>query len=292
MANESLKNFADELKNIRETKGITLQYIASRTKIDIKYLQAIEEANFGILPELYVRAFIKEYANTIDLNAAEIIKKFDQAKHGITETESKHEHEKLFVHEKAGEKNKPVEEEKSPSSALAEINFKNILTNRNNILIAGASLIVILVLAYFLFINRSETEIIAEEPNDELTAGGNNKRFEIDSTEHALIAAPQDDSLDLQISTSGRVWVKVLKDNKEVFRSFIESNQKKKFRAYKEFRVVVGNAGAVKMSLENKELMLNPKMGEIRNYIINSDTVKSYLILIPAKNEKNSPAKN
>lgn len=292
MANESLKNFADELKNIRETKGITLQYIASRTKIDIKYLQAIEEANFGILPELYVRAFIKEYANTIDLNAAEIIKKFDQAKHGITETESKHEHEKLFVHEKAEEKNKPVEEEKSSSSALIEINFKNILTNRNNILITGASLIVILVLVYFLFINRSETEIIAEEPNDELTTGGNNKRFEIDSMEHALIAAPQDDSLDLQISTSGRVWVKVLKDNKEVFRSFIESNQKKNFRAYKEFRVVVGNAGAVKMSLENKELMLNTKMGEIRNYIINSDTVKSYLILVPAKNEKNSPAKN
>ena len=292
MANESLKNFADELKNIRETKGITLQYIASRTKIDIKYLQAIEEANFGILPELYVRAFIKEYALTIDLNAADTIKKFDQAKTGKTETETKHEHEKVTVHEKEEEKNKFEEAEKPLSSTTTENVFKNILTNKNNLLIAGASLVVILILAYFLFINKGETEIIAEEPYAELNTGESNSRFEIDSTEHAQVTAPQDDSLDLQITASGKVWVKVLKDNKEVFRNFIESNQRKNFRAYKEFRVVVGNAGAVKLSLENKVLLLNPKMGEIRNYIINSDTVKSYLISVPAKNEKKSPAKN
>ncbi|MBI1936779.1 MAG: DUF4115 domain-containing protein [Ignavibacteriales bacterium] len=292
MANESLKNFADELKNIRETKGITLQYIASRTKIDIKYLQAIEEANFGILPELYVRAFIKEYALTIDLNAADTIKKFDQAKTGKTETETKHEHEKVTVHEKEEEKNKFEEAEKPLSSTTTENVFKNILTNKNNLLIAGASFVVILILAYFLFINKGETEIIAEEPYAELNAGESNSRFEIDSTEHAQVTAPQDDSLDLQITASGKVWVKVLKDNKEIFRNFIESNQRKNFRAYKEFRVVVGNAGAVKLSLENKVLLLNPKMGEIRNYIINSDTVKSYLISVPAKNEKKPPAKN
>jgi len=292
MANESLKNFADELKNSREAKGITLQYISSRTKIDIKYLQAIEEANFGILPELYVRAFIKEFALTIDLNAAETIKKFDQAKAGKTETEVKHEHEKITVHEKEDEKSRFEETERSASPSSAENFFQNILTNRNNLLIAGASVVVILVLVYFLFINKNETEIIAEEPYNELTTAENNNRFQINSAAQTQAAAPQDDSLDLQITTSGKVWVKVLKDNKEVFRSFIEGNQKKKFRAYKEFRVVVGNAGAVKMSLENKELMLSTKMGEIRNYIINSDTVKSYLIQVPAKNEKNSPAKN
>ncbi|MEW6701711.1 MAG: helix-turn-helix domain-containing protein, partial [Bacteroidota bacterium] len=85
MATEALKRFSDELKFIRESKGITLQQIASRTKIDLKFLQAIEDANFDILPELYMRAFIKEYAQSIDINTKEILQKYDLANTGKIE---------------------------------------------------------------------------------------------------------------------------------------------------------------------------------------------------------------
>ncbi len=291
MATESLKKFAEELRLCREEKGITLQQIANRTKIDIKYLRAIEEANFDVLPELYIRAFIKEYAQSLDCETFDVMKKFDLAKKGIIETAA----EKVDAAD-ASKSNSNSEKE----SALAEQENditktesvkpqKKFIFNKN--LIYAASGVVIVILIYFIFISPAKSDqslLVAEEPQL-----NNNPRYEIDSSEvlqESNIMA--DDSLDLELITSGRVWCKIWKDNKEVFQNFIEANQTKSFRAYKEFRVVVGNAGFINFKLENKNLNLEHKPGEIRNYIINSDTVKSFLLSVPSKNEKRTPAKN
>ncbi|KAF0139643.1 MAG: transcriptional regulator XRE family [Stygiobacter sp.] len=85
MASETLQKFAEELRVTREAKEISILQISNRTKIDPKFLNAIENADFDILPELYVRAFIKEFAQTIDLNPKETIQKYELAKTGKTE---------------------------------------------------------------------------------------------------------------------------------------------------------------------------------------------------------------
>jgi cytoskeletal protein RodZ len=53
--------FAEELKTLRETKDLTLQQVAVKTKIDYKFLEAMESGDFEFLPELYVKAFLREY---------------------------------------------------------------------------------------------------------------------------------------------------------------------------------------------------------------------------------------
>ncbi|MDH7605836.1 MAG: helix-turn-helix transcriptional regulator, partial [Melioribacter sp.] len=83
MASEALIKFAEELKFIRVEKGISLQQISNHTKIDIKFLQKIEEGDFNFLPEIYVKAFIKEYAQTLELDPYDVIKKFVEAKNKI-----------------------------------------------------------------------------------------------------------------------------------------------------------------------------------------------------------------
>ena len=82
MATEALKKFAEELKIARESKEISLQQIANKTRIDIKFLNAIESANFDILPEIYIKAFIKEYANLVELDPKEVINKYEFARTG------------------------------------------------------------------------------------------------------------------------------------------------------------------------------------------------------------------
>lgn len=292
MATESLKKFAEELKLRREEKNITLQQIANRTKIDIKYLRAIEEANFEILPELYIRAFIKEYSQTIDYDPADVIKKFDLAKKGIIDSVvEKEENKTLTEPEKiADEKVAVTEQEKIDTKPeAAEPPGKSL--KQRNLIFAAASIVVLFLLAYFIFLN--EPDYIDGNVINQQSQVGDGPRYEIDSAEAVKEnEAIKDDSLDLVLTTSGRVWCKVLKDNKEIFQNFIDANQVKSFRAFKEFRVVVGNAGFVKFKLENEDLNLQSKSGEIRNYIINLDTVRSYLLSVPSKNEKKSPAKN
>ena len=47
-----LDKYAEELREAREKKGITLQQMAAKTRIDIKFLEAIDNGNFSFLPEL------------------------------------------------------------------------------------------------------------------------------------------------------------------------------------------------------------------------------------------------
>lgn len=292
MASESLKKFAEELKLRREEKNISLQQIANRTKIDIKYLRAIDEANFDILPDIYIRAFIKEYSQTVDLDPIEVIKKFDLAKKRIIGTQPDKDENKLIAQKETENVIQPVIPE--PVTVNQEINseepHKKFVLNKNIVYVL-ISVILLIILSYFIFFSGS---------GENLTNGSNDQselvevpRYEIEKPSIDQAAnIVEDDSLDLTLSTTGRVWCKIYKDNKEIFQNFIEANQSRTFRAEKEFRVIVGNAGFVSLKLENESLDLIHKPGEIRNYIINSDTVKSYLLSVPSKNEKKSPAKN
>jgi cytoskeletal protein RodZ len=56
------------LKEAREAKNLTLDELQQMTKIQKRYLQAIEQSNFDVMPgRFYVRAFIKEYATAVGL---------------------------------------------------------------------------------------------------------------------------------------------------------------------------------------------------------------------------------
>ncbi|MBU5466709.1 DUF4115 domain-containing protein [Virgibacillus sp. MSJ-26] len=66
------------LKEAREEKGISLESLQETTKIQKRYLQAIEEENFNILPgRFYARAFIKEYALAVNINVDELFEEYE-----------------------------------------------------------------------------------------------------------------------------------------------------------------------------------------------------------------------
>lgn len=62
------------LKEAREAQNISLDTLQETTKIQKRYLQAIEQGNFHLLPgKFYARAFIKEYAIAVGLNPDELL---------------------------------------------------------------------------------------------------------------------------------------------------------------------------------------------------------------------------
>ncbi|WP_261806398.1 helix-turn-helix domain-containing protein [Lapidilactobacillus luobeiensis] len=63
-----------KLRSARIEKGYTLDDLQQITKIQKRYLIAIEEGNFDQLPgDFYVRAFIKQYAETVGLDSHELL---------------------------------------------------------------------------------------------------------------------------------------------------------------------------------------------------------------------------
>lgn len=58
----------------REEKQVSLESVASKTRIKIDFLQALEEDSFHLIPcETYVRGFIRSYARFMHLNVEELI---------------------------------------------------------------------------------------------------------------------------------------------------------------------------------------------------------------------------
>lgn len=65
------------LKEARLSKGYSLDDLQEITKIQKRYLVGIEEGNYSIMPgTFYVRAFIKQYAEAVGLNADELLEEF------------------------------------------------------------------------------------------------------------------------------------------------------------------------------------------------------------------------
>ena len=77
------------LKEARIEKGLSLESLQETTKIQKRYLVAIEEGNFHLLPgKFYARAFIKEYATAVGLDSDELLK---EHKEEIPKSESESE---------------------------------------------------------------------------------------------------------------------------------------------------------------------------------------------------------
>ncbi|BBI34366.1 helix-turn-helix domain-containing protein [Cohnella abietis] len=63
------------LRKAREQRGYTLDDIQEYTKIRKRYLEAIEAGEYKVLPgSFYVRAFVKTYAETVGLDAEEVLR--------------------------------------------------------------------------------------------------------------------------------------------------------------------------------------------------------------------------
>lgn len=69
----------ERLKEAREEQNLSLESLQETTKIQKRYLEAIEQGNFKILPgTFYARAFIKEYASAVGLDPNELLEEYKE----------------------------------------------------------------------------------------------------------------------------------------------------------------------------------------------------------------------
>lgn len=72
-----LTELGKRLIEAREEKGMSLEDLLAATKIQKRYLLAIEQGNYDIIPgKFYVRAFIKQYAEAVGLNPEQLFEEF------------------------------------------------------------------------------------------------------------------------------------------------------------------------------------------------------------------------
>ncbi|MGE5843732.1 MAG: helix-turn-helix domain-containing protein, partial [Syntrophaceae bacterium] len=74
---EQRSEFFEELKRVRESKGLRLEDISRRYRIRLSFLESIESGSFENLPEpVYTKTFIKTYAGILGTDAGPILARY------------------------------------------------------------------------------------------------------------------------------------------------------------------------------------------------------------------------
>ncbi|MFN2746296.1 MULTISPECIES: helix-turn-helix domain-containing protein [unclassified Bacillus (in: firmicutes)] len=146
-----MTELGNRLKEAREEKGMSLDDLQAATKIQKRYLTALEEGNYDVIPgKFYVRAFIKQYAEAVGLNS-ELL--FEEYKKDIPNSYNDEVSDKLSSI-------KPQRElPKSASKAL------ELLPT----LLVSAGVIVVVVIIYVIIqaVNGGGNQQSAEQPKTE-----------------------------------------------------------------------------------------------------------------------------
>ncbi|EGO62110.1 helix-turn-helix domain-containing protein [Acetonema longum] len=76
-----MPSLGEMLRAEREKKGLTLKDIENATNIRALYLEAIEQGNYSVSPgEVFLKGFIRNYANFLGLNGAEFVELYRQSR--------------------------------------------------------------------------------------------------------------------------------------------------------------------------------------------------------------------
>ena len=68
----------EELKLIRLEKNITLKQVSNKTKIRLDFLERLEEGDYSVVPQPFIRAFFREYAEVIGIDPVRAMEKLDK----------------------------------------------------------------------------------------------------------------------------------------------------------------------------------------------------------------------
>lgn len=275
MSSEQLKKFSDELKTAREDCNLTLQMLNQKTRIDVKFLQAIEEGDFHIIDDVYVRAFIRGYAKNVGLDETATLKKYSLAQEGKYLDSNQTDAED-------GESQLDDEKKVVFTSEYVKVPVQDANSSKKfdkRFIILGSILIAVTAAIYYFFIAGSSNTIVKESSPINLTNNTptqtNTERFEVVEPEVTQkISIPKTDSLALTINANARTWLRALIDESKQVEFTLNANDSKKILAANKFKLLIGNAGGISLQLNGNAIELQGNVGDIKNVEIDSTGIR------------------
>jgi len=290
---ELTQEFGRELISARSYKEMTLEQICDITKIQRRYLEALEAGEWDILPQPYMEAFLKTYAETVGMNVPKVMKQYRELRRLLRATE-------------AGEPEGGPEEETAavPTQpprleAVSEKRF----TGGIKYFVVALILVAALMVAYLMWTSRkSEPEQRVSEEQQPPTAAesvrtslpsdamGTAAPIRIDSTlqrtdsaatmkttPESLAVVPLEIPVGINLLARARqrCWLRATLDGKEAKEALLAAGDSLILRANDEVRLMVGNAGGLELELDDEPLGVLGPVGKAATVVITPDGIQS-----------------
>lgn len=273
-----MKFQGEKLKKIRLEKGISLEEVQKKTKINLNILKAIEGDSITNLEPIYIKGFLKIYCKFLGVDPKDCITDYKNA-------QSKSE-------ERAETKKEPSEtkgftKQLKTSKFNSSYNWSYFKANIHRISIVFILILVIVLSSVLLFnlgkyISSKRKDYLARKTIAVTTLEKKEKRKEKSTRQvKAVTAAPrpqaQDTTLAIKNTNSGirlgirasdNCWVQVKADGRLVFQRVLEKGRFESWQAKDTIVLSLGNAGAVELEVNGQIFSNLGRRGEVRKNII------------------------
>lgn len=232
-----MSTIGKRLKEARENNGLEIEDIYLKIKISPNILIALENDKADtLLDQLYVRKFLKKYADYLGLDGAAMEKEYIQ--------------ENNLKNETASEKDEEQEPLKVNLPKTGKLSFKLPL----KLIIKVIALALALFLVIFGF--NSLKRYIRNRPAKTAPV----KTQVIDN----ISSIPIEDELSLSILASEKVWLEIKSDGNVLMKNFLNSGSRETWQAKDYFELSVGKPEAITVWLNGRQLTI-PKHKRIRD---------------------------
>lgn len=250
--------FLKDLRQLRLDKNISLQDIAGATRINVRFLEAIEQGDFDILPEPYVKSILNQYAKYIGFDHNELIAHYDEYKESSRE---------------GGDEN--TVRKKKNKTAREPINTPKLKMVFLSLALIG--LIALLVYLFLTYLGATD-EPVVERPFLDVV-----REVEEEAEQNAIepidtpAAEPfeQPDSVSLIVTALDSVWLTITVDNLIQEEFIFPPGRNREWTAANEFLLTVGNAGGVSIVVDGDTIGVLGSPGQVmRNLHITRDGIR------------------
>lgn len=265
--NEQPIQIGKKLRDARQAKGYTLDDLQQLTKIQKRYLIAIEDEKFDELPgDFYVRAFIKQYADTVGLDGNELLKEFNEQL-PKAKTEEYSDHISQAVETRANRR-------KTVSQGISKV--RQYMPT----IIIACVIVIVLAAIWVTAIVRGHQDSSTKIDNSSVSVSGESRKKSSSSVKKSSTktkkstaiklteasrnnnsvtynAASLKKDAKLQIKTSGRAWNSVTTDGTNALSRTMDANSTADVtikRTTNTVVITVGNASATTLKLGNKKI--------------------------------------
>lgn len=269
-AAETKESVGEFFRQVRETKGLTLDEVAIKTRIHPEYLKALEESNFAKLPEqVFAKGFVRSYARSLGLDEDDAMRRF--AVSAGTFYDKHEERERLRQQQVENERKRKANRKAVIAAAgVAVLGLVLLLTREQ-----GS----VSVLRPDVDASRAKTAREADRRGKTETAPAQSgKPSSLPTppmTSDPLAGLPFDvgasteAGMVLALEASELSWVVVQTDDASPHEALLRPGDRLTWKAQEKFSLTIGNAGGIRGELNGKPLApFGPKGRVVRDIVI------------------------
>ena len=264
------------LKKAREEKGLTVDEVSSALFIKKRIVEAIESGDWESLPyPVYVKGYLNQYAALLriaDLFQAETISSKNQPSPETIPPENQPSPETIPP------ENQPSPKVQEVAAAKNEGAPKGWRPKTKQVIAASAVGVLVVGFLFFQHLTRkgyveppaqsvaSTSQRVQTSPKSQSAEAGTNSQ----PVEASPVAAEQSEKLVLKskkltIVCQERTWVRIVIDGAEQKEFMLNPEEVVMLNAEKNFDLLIGNAGGVKLFYNGKDTGFTGENGEVKH---------------------------